>query len=152
MGSRSVPAARGPSSGARGWALLIVNAATGEPLLVQTWDDRPRDSELWQHLVDTMRNPEHSEPHRPQGIQLIRKSLVKAWGSKLDQLKIRCELTDELPQIDGVKEAFLAETGLQRSTRNGTSRGRCGFATAVSGIRGSVVGRCLKASGLDSRW
>ncbi len=94
------------ASGTRGWAMVIVNSSTGEPMLVQTWDDRPLDSELWSRLVDTMQNPEHAEPHRPQGIQLLRKSLVKAWSSKLGQLNVRCELVDELPQIDALKEAF----------------------------------------------
>lgn len=97
------------SSNARddgGWTFLIVNAATGEQLLLETWPERPRDSELWRHLIDAMRSSQESEPYRPRVIRLTRKTLAKAWGPKLSQVEIRCELTDVLPQIADLKERF----------------------------------------------
>jgi len=100
------PLSADSSGEATPWVLMIVNSTSMQPLKLQTWDERPRDCELWQHLVDEMRNPNDAEPHRPEKIQLSRKSLYKAWASKLDQLNIRCELTDELPQLELVKGNF----------------------------------------------
>jgi len=98
-----------------GWTFLILNSATGEQLLLETWPERPRDSELWRHLIDAMRSPRESEPHRPGVIRLTRKSLAKAWSSKLAQIGIRCELTDELPLVAALKERF--ETFVTRNSR-----------------------------------
>jgi len=91
-----------------GWTFLIVDATTTEQLLLETWPERPRDSELWRHLIDAMRSSRETEPHRPAVIRLTRKSLAKTWGPKLAQIGVRCELTDELAQIAAFIERFEA--------------------------------------------
>jgi len=94
-----------PSAG-RGWALLIVDAETTQPLLMHAWEDRPHDSEIWQHLLETMRNSEQSEPRRPRLIRLTRKTLARTWSPKLEQVGVACELTDDLPHIAEVQQHF----------------------------------------------
>lgn len=95
-----------PSSGRKGWALWVIDAQSGQQYLVQMWDERPPDSELWRHVLETMRNPDGSEPHRPRTIHLTRKTLFKAWSPKLEEVGIQCELTDQLAQIAGLVSEF----------------------------------------------
>lgn len=88
----------------RAWALLIVDVSSRELLLSETWSERPRDPEVWQQVIDTMRQPESEEPSRPAAIQVTRKTWHRGWGPKLQQIGIECQLLDELPTIPAVVE------------------------------------------------
>lgn len=92
----------GESLGGKLWMMAIANAMSGEVLLLDMLAQRPKDAEVWQKLLQVMRQPETGEPGRPTQVQVTRKTFCRLWQPKLAQLNIECEVVDVLPQVDGM--------------------------------------------------
>ncbi|MEX0725757.1 MAG: hypothetical protein WD065_05785 [Planctomycetaceae bacterium] len=99
-----------PAGENRSWGFTIVNAVTGVPLIFETWNERPSDNDIWQIVIETMRNPDDSDPYRPRSIHLTRKAWAKTWTAKLEQIEILCVLADHLPRIADLREGFERST------------------------------------------
>lgn len=90
------------------WTLIVASATNGHPVALELLVDRPKDSEIWNRLIDAMRNPKEDEPHRPAEIHVARKTWFKAWEPKLRQVGIKCRLSDPLEHVDYILEEALS--------------------------------------------
>lgn len=103
------------------WVLLAVNADTGQPLILDFLDERPKDREVWQELLRVMRQPDDDDPHRPGEVHVGRKAFFSAWQSKLKQIGIACRLCDRLGAVENVLEESMPPAEmLQRIGNFGT--------------------------------
>lgn len=82
------------------WAVAITSAMERELLLFEPVGVRPHDSEVWNHVVQTMRQPHVGEPRRPAEVHVARKTWFRAWHSKLQQIGVACRLDESLEAID----------------------------------------------------
>ena len=82
------------------WVALVVNLATGEPLGIEMFDYEPAPGDVWDHLVEIMRNPPRAASHRPVQIEVRQAAFQRAWKAKLKQIEVECVLSDSLDSIE----------------------------------------------------
>lgn len=110
-------ASLGDSHDGKLWMMVIANATSGEVLLLDMMDQRPKDTEVWQQMLQVMRQPETGEPSRPTQVQVTRKTFCRLWQPKLAQVKIDCEVVDALPLVDSVMTLAGSSTDMLERIR-----------------------------------
>lgn len=86
----------------RPWLLLITNRTEAQVITAEFGGGRPTPGEIWDYLLDAMREPREGDPHRPERIEVRLKSLATAWRSKLEKIRIACDQCRELDHLDHV--------------------------------------------------
>ncbi|MFG0331939.1 MAG: DUF6930 domain-containing protein [Maioricimonas sp. JB049] len=89
------------------WVVAVVDGSSKLPLMLQPFDERPRDTEVFDVLLKAIFDPTTGRPARPTSIRMKRKGFFNAWQKRLEGVGIRCELVDELPAIDRTASLLL---------------------------------------------
>jgi len=110
-------ASLGDSQDGKLWMMAVASATSGEVLLLEMMDRRPEDAEVWQQLLQVMRQPETGEPSRPAQVQVTRKTFCRLWQPKLARLNIDCVVVDALPRVDSVMALAGSSTDMLERIR-----------------------------------
>lgn len=95
----------------RPWILLVTNRTEDTVLEFEVGESRPSASDVWEYLIDAMIDPRDGEPHRPTRIEVRLKTFQKAWSTKLQQVDIACELSDELEHVEEILARIPSHPG-----------------------------------------
>ncbi len=82
------------------WMLVALNTTAEQVVHFDFCDDRPKDAEVWSFLTTAIREPQDGEPRRPAAICLSRKSWLRSWRTKLEDIGVECRFSESLEQID----------------------------------------------------
>ncbi len=103
------------------WAAIVVDAASGEGVALETQPDRPTDGDILEALVGAMLHPLVGEPRRPEMIQTATKKRVKVWNKRLDNVQIACQYLKSMEHVDRAIESlseFLPRASNRMSSGN----------------------------------
>lgn len=96
------------------WAILIVNGTEEQILHFEISETKPPTAELWDELVETLLRPRAGEPHRPEQIEVRRRTFWNAWRKKLGEIGVECVLREELETLDELLETLTPPPGVLR--------------------------------------
>ena len=82
------------------WVLVIWNRTSDTILTFEAQETQPSTADVWESLVEALLRPRSDDPHRPECIEVRRKTFAKAWTEKLRQIGIQCSQCDELEGFD----------------------------------------------------
>lgn len=85
------------------WVVVIIGRASQKMLGFEVFDSQPAPADVWDYLMEVMRKPRHTEPHRPAKIEVRQKAFHGAWKAKLKQIGVECLLSDTLDLVDQVR-------------------------------------------------
>jgi tetratricopeptide (TPR) repeat protein len=105
---RHVPMRYDSDSGSA-WLLVALNTADEQIVRFEFFEGRPKDSEAWDFLLSAMKTPQDDEAHRPGVLCVARKSWMRSWQRKLDELGIEILFREPLEQIDRWFEEALPQ-------------------------------------------
>lgn len=116
------PAGEERAEGGKIWALVITSDTQRGVLVLELLNERPKDRDVWDELMDAMRYPEDKEPRRPAEIRVTRRTWFNGWKSKLQQVGIHCRLSHSLKHVDHTLDETLPPLEmLGRLARGATS-------------------------------
>ncbi|MEW4530154.1 hypothetical protein [Maioricimonas sp. JC845] len=99
------------------WVVAIVDGSSRLPLMLQPFRQRPRDTEVFDVLMKAIFEPTTGRAARPASIRMKRKGFFKAWQKRLERVDIRCELVDELPEIDRTISLLIEGARVRAASR-----------------------------------
>lgn len=88
------------------WATIVVDAAAGEVVALETQPDRPTDEEILEALVGAMLHPLVGEPRRPETIHTATKKRLKVWQDKLADVQVTCLYHKPMEHLDRAMESL----------------------------------------------
>jgi tetratricopeptide (TPR) repeat protein len=88
------------------WTLIVTCPESNDLLALGAMDGdaQPSAHETLLRVLEAMRDPREHEPHRPELLQVRRKTFAKHWQPKLEKLDIECQWVEELDHVEYVLE------------------------------------------------
>jgi hypothetical protein len=108
------------------------NATQSGLVRFEPYDERPKDGEVWNRLLESFRAPESGDPRRPQTVRVARKTWQRAWASKLAEIGVECQLCERLEELErslAKVEGMLPGIGKMLGEESAADRDWSQFAT-----------------------